>query len=316
MTAVFLLRPLMPIDETRYLSVAWEMWLHNNYLVPHLNGELYAHKPPLLFWIMNLGWSIFGVVEWWPRLVAPLFGLGSLLLTARLARKLWPQQSQIANLAPFLLFGGLFWIVFSTMTMFDTLITFFSLLGILGLISTWQGKLIKGFMLVAIAIGLGVLTKGPVILLHILPAALLAPLWAPQLSPATMSWGKWYYAILLAFLAGAAIALSWAISAAIAGGQVYADAIFWGQTAGRMVKSFAHQRPVWWYLVAVPLMLLPWSLWPALWRSCRVCSKLSSATFWPGDGGLRLLLTWFLTAFTAFSLISGKQPHYLLPEMI
>jgi 4-amino-4-deoxy-L-arabinose transferase-like glycosyltransferase len=32
------------------------------------------------------------------------------------------------------------------------------------------------------------------------------------------------------------------------------------------------------------------------------------------DGGLRLCLIWFGIAFVMFSLISGKQLHYLLPE--
>jgi len=67
-------RPLLPVDETRYLAVAWEMWRDGNFIVPHLNGMTYSHKPPLLFWLMHLGWSIFGVNDWWPRLVAPLFG--------------------------------------------------------------------------------------------------------------------------------------------------------------------------------------------------------------------------------------------------
>ena len=43
---VFLLPPL-PIDETRYLAVAWEMHRTGEFLVPHLNGELYPQKPPL-----------------------------------------------------------------------------------------------------------------------------------------------------------------------------------------------------------------------------------------------------------------------------
>ncbi len=33
------IRPLFPIDETRYAAVAWEMWLRDDFLVPHLNGE-------------------------------------------------------------------------------------------------------------------------------------------------------------------------------------------------------------------------------------------------------------------------------------
>ena len=52
------LRPLWPVDETRYASVAWEMWLRGDFLVPYVNGEPYSHKPPLLFWLIQLGWGL------------------------------------------------------------------------------------------------------------------------------------------------------------------------------------------------------------------------------------------------------------------
>jgi len=54
-------RTYFPIDETRYVGVAWEMWLRGDFLVPHLNGEPYSHKPPLLFWLFQAGWWLFGV---------------------------------------------------------------------------------------------------------------------------------------------------------------------------------------------------------------------------------------------------------------
>ena len=84
------MRPPAPIDETRYLTVAWEMWRDRSWLVPHLNGELYGHKPPLLFWLIDLVWAFGGVTEFGARLVAPAFGLASLVLTWLLARRLWP----------------------------------------------------------------------------------------------------------------------------------------------------------------------------------------------------------------------------------
>ena len=59
-TTIFFRNPI-PIDETRYLSVAWEMWLRGDFLVPYLNGHTYSHKPPLLFWLFESGWAIFGV---------------------------------------------------------------------------------------------------------------------------------------------------------------------------------------------------------------------------------------------------------------
>ncbi|HUP43615.1 MAG TPA: hypothetical protein VM599_10445, partial [Thermoanaerobaculia bacterium] len=41
-------------DEARYAEVAREMRLFGDWLVPRLNGEVYAHKPPLLFWLIDL----------------------------------------------------------------------------------------------------------------------------------------------------------------------------------------------------------------------------------------------------------------------
>src|ERR1051325_2855408 len=96
-------RSYIPIDETRYVTVAWNMWLHGDYLVPHLNGGTYSHKPPLLFWLMNLGWKIFGVNDWWPRLVPSFFALGALLLTQRIAVRLWPQRPKVALYAGLIL---------------------------------------------------------------------------------------------------------------------------------------------------------------------------------------------------------------------
>ena len=61
----FVARPMTPIDETRYISVAWEMWLRGDWLVPYKNGEPYSHKPPLMMWLFQIGWAIFGVSEWW-----------------------------------------------------------------------------------------------------------------------------------------------------------------------------------------------------------------------------------------------------------
>jgi hypothetical protein len=96
-------RPLLPIDETRYAAVAWEMWLRGDWLVPHLNGRPYGEKGPLTFWLVHAGWAAFGVSQWWLRLVPALCAGGSLAATALLARLLWPERPQLAQRAPLLL---------------------------------------------------------------------------------------------------------------------------------------------------------------------------------------------------------------------
>ena len=92
-------RPLLPIDETRYLAVAWEAHERGDLLVSHLNGDTYAHKPPLLFWLINAVWLVTGVSESGARMVAPLASVLGVILTYRTARMLVPDSKPAAATA-------------------------------------------------------------------------------------------------------------------------------------------------------------------------------------------------------------------------
>lgn len=296
------LRPLLPIDETRYASVAWEMWARGDFLVPHLNGLPYSDKPPLLFWLFHLGWRVFGVNEWWPRLVPAVFSLANLFLTSSLARRLWPERPAVARAVPFVLLGCLLWSVFTGMLMFDMLVTFCVLLVLLGLHDAWTRGGARAWLQVGAALGLGILAKGPVALLAPLLLAFLAPWWQGRRP------GRgWWLGLAAAVLLAGAIALGWALPAARAAGEAYGNAILFSQTGERIVKSFAHLRPWWWYLPLLPVLLYPYSVWPPLWRAAVRLRREAM------DAGMRFCLAWTLPALAAFSLISGKQPHYLLP---
>lgn len=304
--AALFARGPVPLDETRYLGVAWEMWQRGDFLVPFKNGQPYSHKPPLLFWLIHAGWAVFGVNDWWPRLLAPGLALINTWFTWHLARRFWPGMPQVARLAPLILLSTLVWLVYAQALMFDMLITSCALMGLLALVRASQAGGGSGHWwgVYGLAVGLGVLAKGPAILVHLLPAALLAPWWGGIRNP-----GRWYGGVLLGLLLGVALALAWAIPAGMHGGAAYQQAIFWGQTADRMVSSFAHERPFWWYLAALPLFFFPWLAWPGLLTRLRTSLRGHG-----GDGGLRFILVWLGAALLVFSAISGKQPHYILPE--
>ncbi len=296
-------RPLLPIDETRYAAVAWEMWVRHDFLVPYLNGFPYSHKPPLLFWLMHLGWWIFGVNDWWPRLIPSLFGLGSLLISRPLAGKIFPGHTGIVDRASFILMGTSIWICLSTFLMFDMILAFFVLIALLGIWQLLEDKKFAGTILLTAGTGLGLLSKGPVAFLHILPSAILAPYWGSGLRKA--KWPHFYTYTGIGVVLGILVALSWVIPAAISGGQEYKNAILWGQTAHRIVHSFAHMRPFWWYIPVLPVILYPWSLWPPLWQNI---ARLSFK-----EPGVKYCLSILIPAILIFSVVSGKQVYYLLP---
>jgi 4-amino-4-deoxy-L-arabinose transferase-like glycosyltransferase len=188
------------------------------------------------------------------------------------------------------------------MLMFDMLVTFWVLLALLGLHGAWTGGGARGWVQAGAALGLGVLTKGPVVFLAPLLTALLAPWWGRRRPEP-----RWWLGLGAAVLLAAAVALAWALPAARAGGEAYGNAILFSQTGERIVKSFAHLRPWWWYLALLPGLLFPYSVWPPLWKAA---VRLRPHAM---DPGTRFCLAWTLPALAAFSLISGKQPHYLLP---
>ena len=141
-------------------------------------------------------------------------------------------------------------------------------------------------------------------LVFTLPVGLLAPWWLGARPPG--GWARWYLGLLGAVVLAAAIALGWALPAAVAGGPVYAEAILWSQSSERIVESFAHERPLWWYVAVLPVLLFPWTIWPRLWRAV---SRLRLAV----DPGFRFCLCWFAAALVLLTMFSGKQPHYVLP---
>ncbi|MES2968282.1 MAG: glycosyltransferase family 39 protein [Pseudomonadota bacterium] len=300
------LRPILPVDETRYLTVAWEMWQGGSKLVPHLNGDIYGHKPPLLFWLINLVWSVTGVHDWAGRLVGPAFGVISIALTARLARVLWPDAPTRAGISALILASGLVFLLFGTATMFDTLLTAAVLLAMLALVNLRHSGGLRPVLMLGFALAFGVLAKGPVVLLHVMPVALLMPLWAEkQTRPALKGW---YLSVGLSIAVALGLVLIWLGPALIAGGAEYRDEVLWRQSAGRMVSAFDHKRPLWFFAALLPLYLWPWG-----W-SRESLTRLAPRSM-AGTEQARFLGIWALAVLLAFSAISSKQAHYLVPEL-
>lgn len=132
---LILLRPLTPIDETRYVAAAWgHASQGGSVFVPHLNGQIYGHKPPLLFWLINLAWLVAGVSEYTARLVAPAFAVGCIALgRASGARRLWPDRPQRAGIATLILASSTVFLVFGSATMFDAMLSFATVLAMMAL---------------------------------------------------------------------------------------------------------------------------------------------------------------------------------------
>ncbi len=295
--------PPVPIDETRYLSIAWEMRQTGQWVTLHLNGVPYFDKPPLLFWLVNLVWSALGTTLWAARALLVLCGAGCVALCGRVERQLAPGG---AGLAGWLMLGLMFFVLYTGVVMFDVLLCLCVLLGFVAIIRHVRTGDRKALLLLFAASALGVLAKGPVMLLHLAGPILLSPWWSERRP--RVSWRSVLAMVLVAVLGGLP-ALAWAWAAVHHLNPADAQELLLHQTAGRVVQSFAHNRPFWWYLPWVPVLLLPWPLL-LRWRRVR-----AAASAWRESQAVRFGISATVPALMAFCVISGKQLHYLLPVM-
>src|SRR5919108_1561699 len=80
--------------EARYALVAREMLEAGRWILPHLGGEVYPDKPPLLFWSIALISALgSGVSEWTARLPTALAAVAICLVTWRIGARLFSATS-------------------------------------------------------------------------------------------------------------------------------------------------------------------------------------------------------------------------------
>jgi len=301
----------MPLFSTRTLAVAWEMWHGHHWLVPYVNGQPYSEKAPLLFWMIHAGWALFGVSDVWPRVLEVGFGATQLVLVSTIARRLFPDRPWVVAATPWMLLSLSYAFLFGLQIMYDVLLSTWVLATLLCLLPS-DRRAEPRWWLFGLCVGLGLLTKGPVMLLHVVFPWVLGPFWNDW---ARQHRARWYGLGALGLLLGLAMLLAWAIPAGFSGGEAYRQRLFFTQTAARVVNGIApaadlqnHARPLWWYLLAVPVLMFPLAAWP---RAVAALAMLRR----PLPTGVRFALSWLVPAFVTFSLVSGKQLYYPLPEL-
>src|SRR5580704_4743490 len=68
-------RALWNSDEGRYAEIAREMLELKDWISPHLNYVLYFEKPPLMYWLTALSFTLFGQNEFAARFWCGAFGV-------------------------------------------------------------------------------------------------------------------------------------------------------------------------------------------------------------------------------------------------
>lgn len=296
--------PLIEPDESRYAQIPFEMQLRGDYLVPRLQGEPYLDKPPLFYWMVAGCYRVFGVHEWVARLVPALSLHVCILLTYWFGRRWLGEASALRGALVLGLAPG--YMTVGRLLLLDGLLALWIVLGLGAAFEAIRGERFRWgwWFLAAIACGLGILTKGPVALLLILPPLWLHG-WLTARGPKPGA-GGWLAFVLLAVL----VALPWyvALCFRMPGFLRY---FFWEHHVLRFLTPYAHAHAVWFYGPVLLLGLLPATLWLIPFVRFLFSGTEEAASNRPMELGFLLLAGGWCVFF--FTLSTGKLPTYILP---
>ena len=204
-------------------------------------------KPPLLYWVTAASFQALGRSEFAARFPGAIAAMLTVIVTSLLGGRLLGARS--AYLASLMLFLCLGFVLAGRFLIMDGLLTLFTTIGLLAsflaiadrhAVSPWW------WLTAAVATGLGMMTKGPVALLLILPP-LVAYHWLQRMS--VLRARHW-----LAFaLIVVTITCPWFILIACQRDE-FAAHFLWEHHVLRFFTAYNHVQPFWYYLPVLKII--------------------------------------------------------------
>jgi 4-amino-4-deoxy-L-arabinose transferase-like glycosyltransferase len=286
-------------DEGYYATVSQDMFNRNTWLYPTYQGQPFLLKPPLLFWLIHLSYSLFGISEWTSRLPSAFLAACGVPLLYLIGRELFVNHSAAIfsagvylTLLPAVRLGRL--------AMLDGMINTFFLLAILSLL---KGKK-SPYWLMGIGIGLGLITLTKGILVLALGAILLVFIlldgrWKVLLNPY----------LWIGFVLGFIPVFLWYGLQIQHYGETFIQVHFQSQSFDRLSTAVeGNTGPIWFYLIDLLKYSCPWFFFfvPGLYLAVKNYQQ----------SWAKLGLIGSILYFGTVSLMTTKLPWYLMPFYI
>lgn len=298
--------PLIDRDEPRFAQATVEMIHRADWVVPWFNGEYRFDKPVLVYWLMRAGYALFGIGETGARLHTVLAGAAMAALLFDTGRRWFSEKAGRVAATGFLAclqvqIHGRLCLADMPMVLCTALACrmIFELMhpenDDIGIAYPW-----KKWWTLWLAVGIGFLAKGPVVLA--VPAvALVLHRWV--ILRRALPWSRLKSGSGLA-LAGAVVA-PWGVAA-----LVETQGLFW--KIG-MEKHVIERGVDGWGGQSFGPLFYAGTIFLSLCPALAYAGRILFSEPMRADARRSWLYAWFLSPVVIFSLYATKLPHYILP---
>jgi len=295
---------LIEWDEGIYALVAKNILRTGDWLTfTWQHGFPWFEKPPLYFWLTAPLIKILGTTSLAPRIWSALFGLGSIITTYFLGKKMFGEK--IGLVAGFILASTTGFLYYARLGMLDVPVTFFMSLSLLFF---WLGRdsgQAKYWALFGITTALGTLTKGVVGMFPLVIAAIFA------IVEILLDRSFKRYSIknfLLFAFCFLLLVLPWHLVMYFKHGQAFLENYLLYHVLLRSSSAIeGKSAPTFWFITVIktqfriwfiPLLpAIPWSLW-------QIFKKKKEVIF---------LTIWATLIFSIFTISKSKLIWYVIP---
>ena len=324
------------IDETEplFAEAARQMTVTGDWITPYFNGDTRFDKPPLIYWLMVIGYQLLGVNTWAARLPSALAAIALTILSFYTLRyfgvpssSVVPQEptsinrtlkerqlwfcawlgSTIVALNPEIILAGRtgFADMLLTTCMAGAMLAFF-----LGYAASKPAAQARWYLAFYVLIALAVLAKGPLAL--ILPGLVIIA-FVFYLGNARQVLQE--MRLLRGSLIFTLIALPWYVLVTWRNGEAYIDSFFVYHNLERFT-SVIHRHAGPWYIY-FPVLLVGFAPWCIYLPVAIAQTRFWQRAKWrkqPRSTHLGLFAVfWFVIIFVFFSIAVTKRPNYVLP---
>ena len=310
--------PLFEPDEARNAQLALNTVNSGQWMSMTLADENYWDKPPLQIWAIATSYKLFGVSPFSTRLPIAIAALFTLLATVLIGQRLVGFRA--AWLGGFLLLLTTGFVCSGRyVTMDAALTTTVTAMMLFGFMAIRDGFKKKHAVMAGVACGLGILIKGPVIVVLCAPPLMAAYWLARNIRSATE---RQTNGEIARRLPRTRIRLLWfAVPAFLIAGPWYIATIivhpeflsyfFWKHHVVRFSAAFNHREPFWYYFVGIFVFMFPASyLIPSLTKFLTSRKPENRLQRTREHGFLFLSAVWIVGFF---SISESKLPTYILP---